>query len=60
MPNFLNTVLEAVKSQLAALMPTIKAVITNSNEPARTTLISTVVLIGIAWVIFKIIGAVKK
>lgn len=60
MPNFLTTVLTTIKSQLAALMPTIKAIIANSPMPARTTLISTIVLIGIVWLIFKIIGAVKK
>ena len=60
MPNFLNTILTAAKTQLAALVPTVKAIVTNGPAPARTTLISTVVLIGIGWVIFKIIGAVRK
>ena len=60
MPNFLTTVLDSAKSQLAALMPTIKAIAANSPAPARTTLISTVVLIGIGWLIFKIIGKAKK
>jgi hypothetical protein len=60
MPNFLTTILAAAKTQLAALMPTVKAIMTNGPAPARTTLISTVVLIGIGWVVVKIIGAVKK
>jgi hypothetical protein len=60
MPNFLTTILTAAKTQLAALLPTIKAIATNSPAPARTTLISTVVLIGIGWVVFKWIGALKK
>ena len=60
MPNFLTTVLATVKSQLAALVPTIHAIIANSPQPARTTLISTVVLIGIAWALVKIIGKATR
>ena len=60
MPNFLNTVLETSKSQLAALMVTIKDLFTNTPEPARQTVISTVLLIFLLWAVLKIVKKVGK
>ncbi len=60
MPNFLNTVLETSKSQLAALMVTIKDLFTNTPEPARQTVISTVLLIFLLWAVLKIVKKAGK
>lgn len=60
MPNFLNPVLETAKSQLAALMVTVKNLFTNSPEPARQTVISTILLIFVIWAVLKIVKKVKK
>jgi hypothetical protein len=59
MPNFLTPVLQIAKTQLAALAPTIKNLITNTPAPARQTVFSTILLIGIGWVVFKIIKKVS-
>ena len=56
----MNGILNWLQTQAAALVPTVKAIIGNSPQPARTTLVSTIILIGIGWLILKIIGAVKK
>ena len=60
MPNFLNTVLETAKSQLAALMVTVKNLFTNTPEPARQTVISTILLILLLWAVLKIVKKATK
>ncbi len=60
MPNFLNLALETAKSQLAALMVTVKNLFTNTPEPARQTVISTILLILLLWAVLKIVKKATK
>ena len=60
MPNFLNTVLQTAKAQLAALVMTVKNLFTNTPEPARQTVISTILLIFLIWLVLKIVKKVSK
>ena len=53
-------VLSWAQTQLTALVPTLNAIRANGSYPMRTGLVSVIILIGIGWLILKIIGAVKK
>ena len=56
----MTNILSWLQAQLAALIPTVKALVANSSQPARTTLTSAIILLGVAWLILQILGALKK
>jgi uncharacterized membrane protein len=59
MPSSVTPILHWLGAQGTALLATVKDVAANSPQPARQTLISTIVLIFVAWVVLKATGKAK-
>jgi hypothetical protein len=59
MPDF-RPLLTWLHTQMTALLANIGAVTANRAEPARQSVIYTVVTIGLIWVIVKIVKKVSK
>lgn len=56
----MNGFLEWLHTQGQTLGATASAVIGNRPQPARDTVIYTLVIIGLIWAVFKIIKLIKK
>lgn len=60
MPSSIQGVLTLLKAQMQALVANFSDVAANRPAPARQVLISTLVTVGVIWLVFKIIKKSSK